>query len=70
MLSLIESHYLKSISAKIQRHADALQAMAYDEIEAHARISYLGYASYFDIDEIGVDSHSNDPHFLSEERFM
>ena len=70
VLSLIDSHYPKTISTKVCEHADALRTVTYDEIEARARVSYLGDASYFDIDEMGVDGHSNDPRFMSEERFV
>lgn len=69
IFSLIDRHYSENISSKIRRHAQALKQMSHDEIEARARISYLGGCSYFDINEMGIDGHSTDPRFMSEERF-
>lgn len=69
IFSLIDRHYSETISSKIRRQAQALKQTNYDEIEARARISYLGGCSYFDINEMGTDGYSTDPRFMSEERF-
>ena len=70
ILSLVESHYPKTISSKIQRQVEGLKTLTFDEIEARARLSYLAGASYFDVHEMAINGHSNDPRFMSEERFM
>lgn len=70
VLSIIDTYYPKSISLKILRHADALKQMNFDEIEARARSSYLNGASYFDINEAAINGFSDDPRFMSEERFL
>ncbi|CAF3114030.1 unnamed protein product [Rotaria sp. Silwood2] len=70
ILSLIDAYYPKSISMKVRRHENALKEMDFNVIEAHARLSYLRGASYFDINELAVDGNSSDPRFMSEERFL
>ena len=69
IFSLIDKYYSKSISMKVSRHADELKQMSFDEIEARARLSYLQGASYFEVNELPVDGHINDPRLMIEERF-
>lgn len=69
LFSLVDRHYSENISSKIRRYAQELKQTSYDEIEARARISYLGGCSYFEVNEMGIDGNSTDPRFMSEERF-
>lgn len=55
VLSLVDSHYSKSISMKICQHRDAFKQMSFDEIETRARLSYLQGASYFDVDILSIN---------------
>lgn len=70
VLSLVDSSYPSPISVKIRQQEDMLKQMSFDEIEAHARLSYLRGASYFDVNESAIGGHSTDPRFMSEERFL
>jgi len=69
IMTLIDRYYSNNISNKVRQHIETLKQMTYDEIEARARLSYLNGASYFDVNELAIDGCSNDPRFMSDERF-
>ncbi|CAF0725614.1 unnamed protein product [Didymodactylos carnosus] len=69
VFSLVDKHYPTTISKKLQRHADALKQMSFDDIETRARLSYLAGISYTDVRALAVDRVSTDPRYMSEERY-